>query len=157
MEAREAALRRALAAERDQELAAVVARLEEDALDKEAALQATGTNGPIWCLPALTACGTEGDCSVALTAGEHECLFRDFLHCSPLPICRENLLCCPAPRLSQLHCRRSGHVQKQLEAGEAAAEERWRVEVSRLHAGQAALEGEPLNQSCPSSHVDVST
>ncbi len=55
MEAREAALRRALAAERDQELAAVVARLEEDALAKEAALQVTRTNGALWCLAALTA------------------------------------------------------------------------------------------------------
>lgn len=40
MEAREAALRRQLAVERDEELAAVVARLEEDALAKETALQA---------------------------------------------------------------------------------------------------------------------
>lgn len=42
MEAREAALRRHLAAERDEELTAVVSRLEEDALAKEAALQAGG-------------------------------------------------------------------------------------------------------------------
>ncbi len=79
--------------------------------------------------------------------------------CSVLlcPICRETLLCCPAHQLSQLHRRRSGHVQKQLEAGEAAAEERWRVEVSHLRAGQAALEGESPNQSCPSSRLDVPT
>lgn len=39
MESREAALRRQLADERDEELAAVIARLEEDALAKEAVLQ----------------------------------------------------------------------------------------------------------------------
>lgn len=33
-------------------------------------------------------------------------------------------------------------VQKQLEAGEAAAEQRWRAEVARVSTAQAALEGE---------------
>jgi hypothetical protein len=47
MEAREAAVRRQLAAERDDEVAAVVGRLEEDALAKEAQLQACRT--PAFC------------------------------------------------------------------------------------------------------------
>ncbi len=44
MEGREAALRRQLAAERDEEIAVVVGRLEEDAMAKEAQLQVS-----VWC------------------------------------------------------------------------------------------------------------
>lgn len=52
---REAALRHQLAAERDEELAAVVARLEEDALEKEKALQARG--GQAGCTHYRRSCG----------------------------------------------------------------------------------------------------
>ena len=53
MEAREAAVRRQLAAERDDELAAVVARLEEDALAKDAQLQARTLSARGLCLICL--------------------------------------------------------------------------------------------------------
>lgn len=106
MEGREAALRRQLAAERDEELAAVVARLEEDALAKEGQLQAR------------------------------------------LVVPEADGWLCPSAGLWRCWCRRTAvnsatlaRLQKQLAAGEAAAEAKWREEVSRLRDTERSLTG----------------
>lgn len=46
-----------------------------------------------------------------------------------------------SPTRNRFHLPATRHLQRQLEAGEAAEEERWRGEVSRLRAAEAAIAG----------------